>query len=181
VARVIAVEIEKCMGCRSCELACAVAHSASKQLATAIRERPRPQHRVTVMPVRDLAVPLQCRHCEDPPCVAVCPTGALQKTETEGAVLIDADKCIGCKACILVCPFGVIALSEDGHAIIKCDLCVERLEQGEEPACVAACPTRALSLKTVEEVAAAHRERSLGDIVRGIDALAGHIEATSSE
>jgi carbon-monoxide dehydrogenase iron sulfur subunit len=66
-------------------------------------------------------------------------------------VLLDQDRCIGCKFCMLVCPFGVIALSRDGKAMIKCDLCVERTEAGELPACVAACPTGALKFVELDE------------------------------
>lgn len=163
--KVIVVDIEKCMGCKSCELQCAVAHSASKELTSAIQESPRPRHRVTVIAVGEMAVPLQCRHCEDAPCVAICPTGALQKPNPEGPVTIDQDLCIGCKSCLLVCPFGVISLGPEGKSLIKCDMCMERLEAGQPPACVEACPTGALQLKDVEELTAEVRRQAAGELV----------------
>jgi len=120
--RVIAVDVDRCMGCHSCEIACAVAHSDGKTLFAAIQEEPLPQPRVSVLAAGEMAVPLQCRHCEDAPCVEICPTKALQKPDPEGPVTIDQELCIGCKSCIMVCPFGVITMSADGKTIIKCDL-----------------------------------------------------------
>ena len=156
------------MGCLNCELACAVAHSKSKDLLGAIEEGAEP--RVDVVPFGQRAIPLQCRHCEDAPCVAVCPTGALQKHQPEAPVLIDQDLCIGCKSCMLVCPFGVISLSTRGKAIVKCDLCVERLAQGQEPACVEACPTGALKFGTLEEYLASVRARAAAEMGQAADA-----------
>jgi carbon-monoxide dehydrogenase iron sulfur subunit len=149
--RVLICRIERCMACKSCEVACAVAHSKSKDLLGALREEPRPQRRLTVEAVGTQAVPIQCRHCEDAPCMAACPTGAISRTGERGPVLIAEDRCIGCKMCIVACPFGVIDLARDGKAVVKCDLCRDRLAAGEEPACVAACPTGAILLVSVEE------------------------------
>lgn len=151
------VEVSRCMGCRSCEIACAVAHSASKDLFEALGEEPRPTSRVKVEAAEESAVPLQCRHCEDAPCVAICTTKALEKLGPNLPVLIKEERCIGCKFCIMVCPFGVIGLRADGKVALKCDLCIERLEVGEDPACVAACPTKALRFLPPNEVAAIKR------------------------
>ena len=163
--RVITVDVRKCMGCHSCEIACAIAHSEAKTLFEAIGERPLPQPRVSVLAVGEAAIPLQCRHCEDAPCVEICPTGALQKPDSEGPVTIDHELCIGCKSCIIVCPFGVIAMSADGKTIVKCDMCIERLERDEQPACVEACPTGAMQLVSVDELTAAARGRTASEIV----------------
>ncbi|MFH1594273.1 MAG: 4Fe-4S dicluster domain-containing protein [Candidatus Omnitrophota bacterium] len=149
---IIIVDPKRCVACRTCELQCAVAHSKSKDLNKAIYEEPRSKSRVKVESCQDLVVPLQCRHCEDAPCVKICPTKALEKFEVEGPVLIDDKRCIGCKWCVVVCPFGVINMDKSGKAIIKCDLCFERLKNGERPVCCAACPTGALQFKTMEEV-----------------------------
>jgi Fe-S-cluster-containing dehydrogenase component len=116
-----------------------------------------------------MAIPLQCRQCEDAPCVAVCPAGGLHKPDADGPVATNSAVCIGCKQCMLVCPFGVITLGPAGHAIIKCDLCLERLEQGEQPACVAGCPTHALKLTVVEAVTAQRRQEAAGDIAAALD------------
>ena len=158
MGKAIVVNIKKCLACKSCEIACAVAHSKSGVLEEAIIEWPKPQRRVTVEAVDQFAVPIQCRHCEDAPCISVCPTGAIYRPEAGGPVLIEQDKCIGCKFCLIVCPFGVIDVSTDGKAMVKCDLCIERTEAGQEPACVQACPTGALKLANEKELAA-HRRR----------------------
>lgn len=156
----IVVDPTRCLGCRSCELACAVAHSASKTLVGALSESAPPESRVALECIEDLVVPLQCRHCEEAPCVAVCPTKALTKSEAEGPVLLNDELCIGCKACIVVCPFGVICLSRHGKLAIKCDLCVERLKAGQEPACVASCPTGALRFESTAEAGESARKRA---------------------
>ena len=142
--KAIIVNIEKCLACRSCEIACALAHSKSKILEEAIAESPIPQRMVTVEAAGEFGVPIQCRHCEDAPCITVCLTDAIRRESEQSPVLIEQEKCIGCKFCLMVCPFGVIGVSRDGKAVAKCDLCFERTKAGEEPACVASCPTGAL-------------------------------------
>ncbi len=161
----IIVEIEKCLACKSCEIACAVAHSKSKVLQEAVQELPKPQRRVTVQAAGEFSVPLQCRHCEDAPCIAVCPTAAIHREDADGPVLIEQDKCIGCKYCLVVCPFGVIEVSHDGKVMVKCDLCFERAKAGQEPACVEACPTKALKLGSEKDLAARRRRRAAQDLV----------------
>ena len=71
--------------------------------------------------------PKSCHHCEDPPCVPVCPTGASYKREEDGIVLVDYDKCIGCKYCAWACPYGVRELDEKRQVMTKCTLCVDRI------------------------------------------------------
>ena len=154
--RMIIVKANRCQGCKTCELACGVEHSASKSLATAITESPPPRSRVQVERAHGFKVPLQCRQCENAPCVAVCPTAALHRKDQDSPVLIAQDLCIGCRLCVLACPFGVIRLDEKSKAIIKCDQCFARLERGELPACVEACPTGALVFAEEEE---ANREK----------------------
>ena len=90
-----------------------------------------------------------CIHCEDPPCVPVCPTGASYKRKEDGIVLVDYDKCIGCKYCAWACPYGARELDEERQVMTKCTLCVDRIystslpEAERKPACVMACPTNA--------------------------------------
>lgn len=167
----IVVEPERCLTCRTCELQCAVAHSQSKDLTTAIFECPLPQTRIKVESVDDLGVPLQCRHCEDAPCVKICPTKATIKPEAEGPVLIKDNRCIGCKWCVLVCPFGVIRMGREGKAVTKCDLCFERLEKGEFPACVAGCPSKAIQFKSLDEVSKEKRKEHLVKFKKGNEVL----------
>lgn len=101
--------------------------------------------------VRSRTVSMACMHCGDPPCVAVCPRGAIKKRLEDGIVVVDRQKCFGCHLCSIVCPFGAPQYGSDGK-MQKCDLCVDRIEQGEEPACVATCPTDALRFGTMDQL-----------------------------
>jgi len=160
--KVIVCRVERCLGCRSCEMACAVAHSQSKDLMKAVLEHPQPQKRVTVEAAGGGGLPLQCRHCADAPCVMICPTEAMHRASESGPVLIDQERCIGCKLCLVVCPFGVISMRSDGKGVIKCDACIERTQAGEDPACVAACPTKTLKFVSVKELMKTVRQRAAG-------------------
>lgn len=120
---------------------------------------------VTVEAAGEFGVPIQCRHCEDAPCITVCPTAAIHRHQVNDPVLIDKERCIGCKFCLMVCPFGVIDVSRDGKAVVKCDLCIARTEAGQEPACVEACPTGALKIVSVKELAATRRKLAARDLV----------------
>lgn len=164
---VILIDPKKCLACRTCELECAIAHSKSKNLEKAICEDPLPETRVKVEAAGDLAVPLQCRHCEDAPCVNICPTKAIVKSEAEGPVLIKDELCIGCKWCVLVCPFGVIRMSRGSAAVTKCDLCFERLKKNKLPACVVACPSKAMQFKSIEEINKQKKEEHLVQFKKG--------------
>jgi Fe-S-cluster-containing dehydrogenase component len=113
--------------------------------------------------------PKSCLHCEDPPCVPVCPTGASHKRAEDGIVLVDYDKCIGCKYCAWACPYGVRELDEKQKVMKKCTLCVDRIYDAtldpidRKPACVKACPTSARLFGDIHdpasEVSHAIRER----------------------
>jgi Fe-S-cluster-containing dehydrogenase component len=116
-----------------------------------------------------LHFPKSCLHCEDPPCVPVCPTGASYKRKEDGIVLVDYDKCIGCKYCAWACPYGARELDEVRQVMTKCTLCVDRIysdalpPEERKPACVMACPTGARLFGDVKdpdsEVSMAIRER----------------------
>lgn len=144
MSKVIVTDIQKCVACKTCEIACALEHSTSKKLEEAVLESPAPQSRVSVLANGTYSVPLQCRHCEDAPCIMVCPTRAMHRGQIGEPVLIDRELCIGCRACIMACPFGSIEMSRGGRAVVKCDLCIERSAHGQEPACVSSCPTNAM-------------------------------------
>ena len=176
--RLLFVDVSRCLACKSCELACAVEHSASKDLVAAIKEEPRPTSRVKVEAAQEAAVPLQCRHCEDAPCVTICPTKAIEKLGLNQPVLIKDERCIGCKFCVMVCPFGVITLRGDGKVALKCDLCLARQEEGREPACVEACRTGALKFLTVDEITAKKR-RSAAEAL--VEASKGAKQAAESK
>jgi carbon-monoxide dehydrogenase iron sulfur subunit len=138
------VDVRRCTGCRSCEIACAVEHSASKNLYGAVFEQPRSQKRIHVESARVYAYPVRCVHCSDPACVAACPNGAMSRDAASGAVSVNADRCQGCFMCAMVCPFGAISAHPTAKVAVKCDFCPDRRAKGLQPACVSACPTKAL-------------------------------------
>lgn len=170
MSKKIVCAIERCMGCHTCELACAVAHSAAARellkdgaaamdpaigaagLAIAIAAAgERPGYRIHVEHYGPKAIPLSCQHCEEAACALACPTGAVRRLAPGKPVLVEEAKCIGCSMCVQACPFGVMAMRPNGKAAFKCDLCVHRLAKGFLPACLASCPTRALSLEEGEK------------------------------
>ena len=148
MGKIIVIDVKKCMACRTCEIECALAHSESKTLEEAMKKV---EPRVNVEGTLEFWTPMMCRHCEDAPCIKICPTQAIHREDPNGPVLIEQDRCIGCNFCLVICPFGVISPSYDGRRIVKCDLCIERLERGEEPACVSSCPMDAIKFVEAEQ------------------------------
>ena len=135
------VDKDKCVGCKTCEIQCAVERqSVSKTLTGAVRENPRPVPRVRVSGQTGFSLALQCRHCTDALCVMACPSGAMARDPETCVVAVDAAKCRGCWMCVMACPIGAVVPSGDYHVAMKCDACTKM----EEPACVAGCPTGAL-------------------------------------
>jgi carbon-monoxide dehydrogenase iron sulfur subunit len=149
--RIILILPELCTGCKSCEYACAVEHSKSKDAYLAPLEIPAPIPRIRVLLADGYTVPMRCQHCSDAPCMAVCPTKAISQSP-EGFILIDDKRCIGCFMCAEACPFGAIRIHPELKIAVKCDFCVDRVRQGLLPACVEACPTTALRFGTLEEL-----------------------------
>ncbi|MDP6437998.1 MAG: 4Fe-4S binding protein [Candidatus Brocadiia bacterium] len=156
-AGAILVDLKRCLGCKSCEIACAKAHAGFADIVEAVLSEAPLVPRVHVIAAGGHAVPVQCQQCEDAPCVQVCTSGALYRDEAGGRVLASPEKCIACKACVRVCPFEAIRWSDAEKHPVKCDLCEGIIEEGECPVCVAACPTGALDAVGVEEL---HRVRA---------------------
>jgi carbon-monoxide dehydrogenase iron sulfur subunit len=159
----IFVRLDRCMGCRSCEIACAVEHSKAKNLFVAIGERPTPRKRLHVENPEGLKMPMVCRHCEDAPCVEVCRTGATVKDAITGIVTKNEERCIGCWMCAMVCPYGMVGRQKEVRIAVKCDLCPDL----DVPACVAACPTGTLVFTEQEEFAKIVRQDAAAQIARG--------------
>ncbi len=149
------IDQTKCIGCKHCEIACALEHSNTKDIFSAIFETPLPVKRIFVEAASDLTTfPNKCRHCEIPFCAITCPTNALKRDEEKGLVLADESLCIGCGMCGLSCPFGVIIYVRSDNKkkiVLKCDGCEERVKNNKLPACVEACKTQALIFTTYEE------------------------------
>ncbi len=152
----IMLHLDRCNGCLTCTLACAAAHSKSGHIIGAMMEGV--QSRIHIQSVKGKAVPVLCRHCEEPACVDACMAGAMQKNPVTGIVTNDGNEqsCVGCWMCIMACPYGVIVQSKDGTVAVKCDGCKDR----EIPACVEACHTRALEYMDVDEFAAVKRQET---------------------
>jgi formate dehydrogenase iron-sulfur subunit len=138
--RAILVDITKCIGCRSCEQACKQIHglpeaTEAKLSATAL---------TVIEEHNGKFVRKMCMHCQEPACVSACLVGALKKTSA-GPVTYNADKCMGCRYCIVACPFSVprYEWTKLVPYVKKCDMCAVRQASGQQPACVEACPTGA--------------------------------------
>lgn len=144
--RIYAIE-SWCINCRRCEVACKTFHSTSKDTVKAFKvEHPDPQNRVRVEGAKLLSIAVNCRHCENPKCVEGCISGAMTKDPLTGVVTSNPAKCVGCRTCESLCPFGAVRVEEvqgKGFAY-KCDLCGEVLGEAGDPSCVAACPNKAL-------------------------------------
>jgi len=183
----ILADSEKCIGCKTCEIACAVSHMEQVPKTAGATDGPL-MPRLYVMRTPEVTVPVQCRQCEDAPCAQVCQMEAICRVD--GTILVDSSRCVGCELCLMACPFGAIELVPQHRGVKpiypralqeadwagkrlyranKCDLCVRRVEG---PACVMACPQEALELvnpvaesrKRVAEAAV-----SLLDCARGLN------------
>ena len=156
----------RCIGCRTCEIACVMAHGNNLVLGNLTVENFTP--RLRVIKTGKVTVPIQCRQCEDAPCIKSCTAKAI--VQKDNSVQVIPGLCIGCKACLMACPYGAMdlvltAMPTDGHSkveALKCDLC---RKQDGGPACIRVCPTKALyeisSSKMVEQVHNKRRSAAL--------------------
>ena len=135
-------DLKHCIGCFSCEAHCKMKNNLpmGPRLCQIIPVGPK---RVNNLP-RMANIFMPCFHCDNPWCVAACPTGAIQKRAEDGIVSINESLCVGCKSCITACPWGTPQWNPETGKAVKCDYCVDRLDQGLEPACVAKCVTKCL-------------------------------------
>lgn len=155
----------RCVACRSCEIACAVHRSSlSRRLPEAMSETPAPLARVRVEEAAGGGFPVQCRHCEDAPCLDACPSRAIFR-DSEGLVLVEDERCIGCWMCVMVCPFGAPQPFREHRKMLKCDRCVGM----DAPYCVESCPTQALVLLDPADVARGARTPARPEALVGLD------------
>ncbi|MGL4860054.1 MAG: formate-dependent uric acid utilization protein AegA [Enterobacteriaceae bacterium] len=178
--RFVIADAKNCIGCRSCEVACVMSHNDGEYVLAPEQFNPR----VKVIKAETLLTAVMCRHCDDAPCVTVCPTDAIERRAD--SIQIVKEKCIGCKTCILACPFGAITMvtpasSENRQAYaIKCDLC-EDLQSG--PACINACPSDALRLissTALQELRAQRQWQSVIHEGRGMQLLSAQQQQTAT-
>ncbi len=138
--KTLVIDLDRCIGCHSCEVACkqengvALGVNWNKVLAVGPIG--------TFPDLEQYFLPAVCQECYDPACVEACPTGASYKRE-DGVVLINHEVCIGCRYCIMACPYGVRNYNKDTKVVEKCTLCTQLTDVGGKPACVKACPGKA--------------------------------------
>lgn len=152
-----------CNGCKACVIAC----KSKNELPVGINFRRvveygggswiRHPHRKELMLPSNIfayAISSACMHCQEPLCVRACPAGGMHKRDSDGVVMVDEDKCIGCRYCQWACPYGAPQFDEESGKVVKCDFCADLLDQGEKPYCVAACVMRALDFGELDELRA---------------------------
>lgn len=147
------IDASRCIDCRACLVACSVENDVPMEntriwmKGTGVMGKFPDLQRYTA--------PYHCMHCLDPSCVSACTVGALQQNE-DGIVTYDDKRCIGCRYCMYACPFEIPNFEWDQRLalIVKCDLCVNRLAEGGQPACAATCPTQAILFGKREEMLA---------------------------
>ena len=141
------IDTIRCVGCMDCVVACKTENQVPEGF-----NRDWIAYDVTgTFPTLHMEIRSErCNHCDDPPCVSCCPTGASHVHDLGGVVLVDADKCIGCKGCVASCPYGARFIHPDGYAD-KCTFCIHRVEQGLQPACVSVCPTHCMHFGDLDD------------------------------
>lgn len=146
------VNMEVCTGCRTCQVTCKEKNrlpigEVFRHVATyETGEYPHPGH---------FHYSGSCNHCENPACVENCPTGAMYIDSKDGTVQHDDEACIGCRMCVMSCPYGIPQFSESDGVVHKCNFCRD-LPEDEQPVCVAACPQFALEYGDIDELKAKH-------------------------
>lgn len=136
--KLVTMNPKNCVGCRNCEMACAFART--KETCESKESNIKVNHYID----ERVLIPMTCLHCNEAWCLEVCPAGAISRNEETNAVVIDSDKCAGCKMCILACPYGNIHFDSENLVSRKCDLC------GGDPKCVKHCIAGALSYEEEE-------------------------------
>lgn len=133
----IVVDLDRCIGCHGCEIACKNENDVElgSYWNKVVQVGPYGEY----PHLQQYFLPVMCQQCEESPCTHVCPTGASYRDPETNIVLVDKEKCIGCKYCMMACPYGVRSWNETERVVEKCTLCGQLTAAGELPACVAAC------------------------------------------
>lgn len=147
----------RCIGCQACEVSCKSNKGLGPGPALCKNLSVGPQDRGGIPAIRQVFMP--CFHCEDPWCLNVCPTGAVRKRASDGIVYIEPALCIGCKSCIMACPWGACQWDPASNKAVKCDYCMDRLDQGLKPACVTKCLTQCLDFGAADSLPTDRRQR----------------------
>ncbi len=134
----LVVDSRKCLNCKACVVAC----RAENQVPLGnSRDWINEDHRGAWPKLMASSEPEQCHHCDNPSCVRVCPTGA-SRQRADGIVVVNEEDCIGCRYCVIACPYGARFFRKDKGVVEKCTFCAHRVDRGEPPACVETCPSK---------------------------------------
>jgi len=147
MSKLLLIDSDKCQGCRTCEMVCSAQH---ERVINPFQSR----IKVIKWDRDGEGFPTVCAHCEDAPCLEICPVTAIKRDETPNRVIIDYDRCIGCRMCVAACPFGMAHFDPINRRVIKCDLC-----EGE-PYCAKFCPYEAVQYTDEGELEAGKRRGS---------------------
>ncbi len=178
--KAILTDITKCIGCQECVIACKKQNELEQDI-------PRRFHRndglsalnwTSILSKDDTHfIRKQCRHCLEPACVSACPVAALIKTD-EGPIIYDSGKCIGCRYCMIACPYGIPRYDWNKAVpyIQKCTMCYSRIREGKQPACTETCPTKATIFGDRDELLAEAHRRIKNEPDKYIDRVFGETE-----
>ncbi|MEW5993550.1 MAG: 4Fe-4S dicluster domain-containing protein [Candidatus Zixiibacteriota bacterium] len=178
--KAILTDVTKCIGCLECVAACKTTYGLKMDVPKVWQKNDglSANNWTSVLQKETKHyVRKQCRHCLEPACVTACPVGALQKTP-EGPVVYDSSKCLGCRYCMMSCPYGIPRYDWDQPVpyVRKCIMCYERIKQGQQPACTKACPTEATIFGDRNELLAEAHRRIKQDSGKYIDRVWGEHE-----
>jgi Fe-S-cluster-containing dehydrogenase component len=141
------IDTAKCVGCMDCVVAC----KTENEVPDGFDRDWIVQDVTGSFPTLHMEIRSErCNHCDTPPCVYCCPTGASHIHSLGGVVLVEHNMCIGCKACLASCPYDARFIHPDGYAD-KCTFCIHRVEKGLDPACVSVCPTRCMTFGDLDD------------------------------
>ena len=141
------IDTRRCVGCMDCVVAC----KTENQVPEGLNRDWIAYDTMGAFPTLHLEIRSErCNHCDNPPCVSCCPTGASHVEPFGSLVLVTPGMCIGCKACLASCPYDARFVHPDGYAD-KCTFCVHRVQEGLDPACVSVCPTRCMTFGDLDD------------------------------
>src|SRR5579862_8472224 len=178
MSKAILYDATMCVGCKACEKACAERNALPYDDEIAAESKQSAHKFTVVLSSGDKFMRRLCMNCQDPACASACPVGALQKT-TEGPVTYDGSRCIGCRYCMVACPFSVPKYEWNRilPLVKKCDMCSDRVAKGEPTACAAVCPTGATKFGDRDALVAEAKSRIASNRGQYVDHIYGLNEA----